>query len=209
MDGAWPMAILKDKAFDTYTLKLKTRKTGGPNAFMIPLAIKDNKNYLRVHIGAWWNKVSAFELVANGMEAMVTQPVRLEQIIETNRWYAIEIRVSTATIECYLDGKLLMTYTEPRKIFSIAGRDAKTNEIVVKVVNATDRFNHTKIQIEGTKGLSLGKAIVLSSTLPEDENSFDNPVQFVPKEETFEVTSSVVEYNFKPWSITVLRFQER
>ncbi len=54
-----------DKTFDTYTLKLKVRKTGGPNAFMIPAAIKDHRTTCRVHIGAWWNKVSAFELVAD------------------------------------------------------------------------------------------------------------------------------------------------
>jgi alpha-L-arabinofuranosidase len=93
IDGAWPMAILKDKTFDIYTLKLKARKTGGPNAFMIPLAIRDNQNYLRAHIGAWWNKVSAFEMVTNGTDAMVSQPLDLQKPVENNRWYDIEIRV--------------------------------------------------------------------------------------------------------------------
>ncbi|HET9053913.1 MAG TPA: alpha-L-arabinofuranosidase C-terminal domain-containing protein, partial [Cyclobacteriaceae bacterium] len=68
-DGAWPMATLAKKLPEVYTLRLKARKTGGTNAFMIPFAIKDSKNYLRAHIGAWWNRVAAFELVASGTEA--------------------------------------------------------------------------------------------------------------------------------------------
>ncbi len=208
IDGAWPMAVLKDKTFDTYTLKLKARKTGGPNAFMIPIAIQDNKNYLRVHIGAWWNKVAAFEMVTNGTDAMVTQPVNLEKPIETNRWYDIEIKVSNTTIECYLDGKLLMTYREPRKFFSIAGQDEKTGEIIIKVVNATGQPKRTTVLLEGAESVSsTGKAITLSSNSLEDENSFDNPTQFVPKEEKFEGVKSEFEYTFKAWSVTVLRIK--
>jgi alpha-N-arabinofuranosidase len=208
-DGAWPMAVLKDKIFDTYTLKLKARTTGGPNAFMIPIAIKDNKNYLRVHIGAWWNKVSAFEMVTNGTDAMVTQPVTLEQPIETNRWYDVEIKVNNATIECYLDGKLLVSYREPNKFFSIAGRDDNTGEIVVKIVNASSQSNRATVQLDGVKKLSpSGKAIVLSSSSAEDENSFEHPTKFVPKEEPIDNIKPIFEYTVKPWSVTILRLKE-
>jgi alpha-N-arabinofuranosidase len=207
-DGAWPLAILKDKNFDTYTLKIRVRKTGGPNAFMIPVAIKDKKNYLRVHIGAWWNKVSAFELVADGTDAMVTQPVKLEEPIETNRWYAVTINVTPTNIECYLDGKLLMTYQEPRRFFSIAGRDEKTGEIVIKTVNATDQISKTTIRLTGAGNIqSQGKTITLSAGASSDENSFEHPLRFIHEEASFQGAGNVFEYVFKPWSITVLRIR--
>ena len=40
--GAQQFAMLKNKSFDTYTLKLKAKKLEGYNAFIIPFAVKDS-----------------------------------------------------------------------------------------------------------------------------------------------------------------------
>jgi alpha-N-arabinofuranosidase len=207
-EGAWPMAILSDRSFDIYTLRLKARKTGGPNAFMIPIAIQDNNNYLRAHIGAWWNAVSAFEMVTNGTDAMVTQPVRLENPIETNRWYDIEIRVNQSSIECYLDGKQVMVYKEPRRFFSIAGLDEKTREVVVKVVNASKEEYTTRIELKGSNPVAIGRTITLSSEKPEDENTMEAPVKYIPVERNFTGYKSDFDYSFQPWSVTILRIKQ-
>ena len=208
MEGAWPMAVLKDKIFENYTLKLKARKTGGPNAFMIPVAIRDNKNYLRAHIGAWWNKVSAFEMVINGTDAMVTQPANLEAPIETNRWYDVEIKVGNTSIECYLDGKLLMTYKDPCRFFSIAGKDEKTGEIIIKVVNATDKSYRTTIQINGVKSIHPeGKIITLSAESADVENSLESPQKYIPQEQVLKGCMPVFDMAFKPWSVNILRIK--
>ncbi len=208
-DGAWPMAILHTKIPDVYTLRLKARKTGGPNAFMIPIAIKDKDNYLRAHIGAWWNRVSAFELVTNGADAMVTQPVTLEKPIETNRWYSIELRVKYTSIECYLDGKLLMTYKEPRTFFSIAGIDDKTGEVIIKVVNAGKEPVNTAIKLSTDKAIAgVGKTVTLSANDPQAENSLGHPLQYIPVERNFTGFKNRFDYMFKPWSITILRIRQ-
>lgn len=209
-EGAWPMAILKDKTFSTYTLKLKARKTGGYNAFMIPFAMKDNNNYLRVHIGAWVNRVAVFETVTKGADAIVSQPVRFEKPIELNRWYDIELRVGMTKVECYLDGELLMTYTKPKSVFAIAGRDENTKEIVIKVVNANPMSSAINIQLKNAgKVSSSAQAITLASGSDEDENSFENPTQFVPVTERVELAAPNFTYAFKPWSLTVLRIKEQ
>src|SRR6185295_5700266 len=39
--GDQKLAWLKDKSFDTYTLKLKAKRLSGYNAFIIPFAVKD------------------------------------------------------------------------------------------------------------------------------------------------------------------------
>jgi alpha-L-arabinofuranosidase len=208
-EGAWPIAVLKERSFDRYTLKLKARKTGGYNAFMIPFAIRDNQNYLRVHIGAWLNKVAAFEMVTKGADAMVSQPVRLDQPIELNRWYAIEIHVNNTTVECFLDGKCLLTYTKPGDFFSIAGRDEKTGEIVIKMVNAAGAKRNVSFQVNQAALETSGKAIVLSANSPEDENSFEHARQFVPREKPIQGVSSNFEYAVDPWSITILRLKEK
>jgi alpha-L-arabinofuranosidase len=207
-EGAWPMAVLKDKEFDVYTLKLKARKTAGMNAFMIPIAIKDSSNYLRAHIGAWWNKVCAFELVSNGTDAMVTQPYNLETPIETNKWYDIEIRVAKTSVECFLNSKLIMTYTNPRKFFGIAGKDEKTGEIVVKVVNAYDKPCNTSIQLNGSLSPEpVGKIITLSAQSAEAENSFEKPNGYIPVEQSLKEVKNSFLYQFKPFSINVMRLK--
>jgi alpha-L-arabinofuranosidase len=208
-DGAWPMAILQRKIPDVYTLRLKARKTGGPNAFMIPIAIKDSNNYIRAHIGAWWNRVSAFEMVTNSADAMVTQPVTLEEPIENNRWYTVELRVSYTSIECYLDGKLLMTYKEPRTFFSIAGTDERTGEIIVKVVNAGKEHVRTVVEVKTDKRLAaIGKTLTLSADDPQAENSLAHPFRYIPVERNFTGFKSNFEYMFKPWSVTILRIRQ-
>jgi len=208
-DGAWPLATLRGQWFDRYVLKLKAKKTGGYNAFMIPFAMRDNQNYLRAHIGAWLNKVAAFESVTRGADAIVSQPVRLESAIELNRWYTIELHVDHHTVTCYLDGKRLMTYTQPKDFFSIAGRDEKTNEVVIKVVNATASKRDVRMEITDTRLENTGKAITLSADSPDDENSFEQPRQFVPQETTVAGVAPNFNYEFKPWSITVLRLKEK
>ncbi|HEY8933959.1 MAG TPA: alpha-L-arabinofuranosidase C-terminal domain-containing protein, partial [Cyclobacteriaceae bacterium] len=159
--------------------------------------------------GAWWNRVCAFEMITDGADAMVTQPVNLKEPIETNRWYSVEIRVNKSSIECYLEGSLLMTYNEPARFFSIAGKDDKTGEVVIKVVNAAGKPTKAAIHLEGTnKVMSAGKTITLSANESTDENSFDAPLKFVPVEKTFNSVAPDFEYEFKPWSITILRVKE-
>jgi alpha-L-arabinofuranosidase len=209
IDGAWPMAILDKLLSDNYILKLKARRTGGTNAFMIPIAIKDNKNYLRAHIGAWVNAVAAFELVSDGTDAMVTQPVRLEKPIENNRWYDVEIRVDKTKVECYLDGKLLIVYKNPRKFFSIAGKDEKTKEIILKVVNANPFPSKTNIDLKGATVYAEGKVICLSSENKDDENSFATPLKYVPQSSLYLGFSSNFDYTFQPMSVTILRMKEK
>lgn len=209
-EGAWPMAILQHKTFSNYTLKLKARKIGGYNAFMIPFAIKDNDNYLRVHIGAWLNKIAAFESVTKGADAIVSQPVRLENPIEVNRWYDVELQVTNNSVVCFLDGKLLMRYDKPRDFFAIAGEDEQTKEIVVKVVNASSQLRTTDIDFVGVDRITdKGKSITLSSSTGDDENSFENPTQFVPISESFKVARPKFQYAFRPWSITILRVKKK
>lgn len=207
-EGAWPLAILNDKSYDTYVLKLKARKTGGYNAFMIPLALKDDKNYLRAHIGAWWNRVAGFELVSEGTDAMVSQPVNLKSPIETGKWYDIEIRVSNDKIECYLNGEFLMSYREPDKFFVLSGKDEKTGEIIVKAVNADESPMSSQIAIDGLDVSGrTGKAIILHANNPKAENSMDEPVKYVPREENFVIDGSSFNFEFKPYSVTILRIK--
>lgn len=207
--GAQRFAWLSGKSFDTYTLKLKARKTSdATNAFIIPFAVKDERTMLRAHIGANVNNNSVFESVTNGMEVsdLINQR-RMPARIETGRWYEVTLQVGYDKVDCYLDGKLLMSYTEPQKLFSIAGKDNKTGDLIVKVVNASDKPYKAALEINGAQLNGSGELITLTGDAPTSENSLSEPTKYIPKQTSLQGISSSTEMDFKPYSISILRLK--
>lgn len=208
--GAQRLNILTGKTFDSYTLKLKARKTGGTNAFIIPFAVKDAARHMRVHIGSYVNVNSVVELVADSFSIADMMPQkRLPEPIQTGRWYDVRIEVGIDQVECYLDGKLLFTFREPNKLFSIAGRDQKTGDIIVKLVNASETAYTTKINLEGVAAVSPTAALTtLRADFPEAENSLDQPEKYIPVRTTLTGIKPSFETTIQPYSISILRIQD-
>jgi alpha-L-arabinofuranosidase len=207
-DGAQLFAMLNHKQFDTYTLKLKAKKLDGYNAFIIPFAVKDSNTFYRAHIGAWVNRVSMFEKVTNGYDvANISNAVHLKDTIEANRWYDIELQVGIDTVKCFLDGKLLMTYGEPDKLFAIAGKDDMSNSAIIKVVNAYDKPMPVDILLQhtATSG-TIAKIVTLSAPSLSDENSFATPAKFIPHTGNLplQTGSNKISTTVQPFSINVI-----
>lgn len=210
-EGAQQFAMLKNKSFDTYTLKLKAKKIDGYNAFIIPFAVKDSNTFYRAHIGAWVNKISVFEKVSNGYDVSnISSPVNLPDTIAANRWYDVRLEVGTDTVKCFLDDKLLMTFTEPGKLFSIAGTEEKSGDIIVKVVNGYGAEMPVDIQLENTAQLSeTANVTTLSAPALTDENSYEHPAQFIPVSTTLPANANGLSFRAKPFSINIIRFKEK
>jgi alpha-L-arabinofuranosidase len=208
-EGAQLLNVLKDRKFETYTLKLKARKLSGFNAFIIPFAIKEGESYLRAHIGSYVNQNSVFEIVSGETVADVTRQKHLPKPIETGRWYEITLEVGLEKVDCYLDGKLLMSYSEPPKLIGVAGRDQKNGDLIIKMVNASGDSFDTQLQLEGKGEITgAGEAWVLQAPGLEVENSFEKPVDYVPVMHTMAVEKGKsFSYRFPKYSITVLRMK--
>jgi alpha-L-arabinofuranosidase len=166
---------------------------------------------LRAHIGSWLNSNTVFESVSNAFDiAAISESKRLEKPIETGRWYDVTIEVGADQVDCYLDGKLLMTYKEPQQFFSIAGKDDVTGDIIIKAVNASANPYQTGISLTGVTGLqSMGELISLRAASPEVENSFAAPTKYIPQTQTVEGITPFFEISFKPYSINVLRLHTK
>lgn len=209
--GAQRLNLLKDLAFDTYTLKLKARKTGGTNAFIIAFAVQNAAKHLRAHIGSYVNANSVFEIVSDSFSVtdLVAQK-RLPAKIEQGRWYDITLEVGLDKVDCYLDGKLLMSYTEVPRIVSIAGRDEKTGDIIIKMVNATNEPYSTTINLNGiAQPASTAELITLTADSPESENSLTEPVKYIPRSSKISGVKKSFETIFPPYSISVLRVGDK
>ena len=130
--------------------------------------------------------------------------------IETGRWYDLRVELKGTSIKCYIDGKLVQDITYPVSVVEplhvCAGVDKTTKEIVLKVVNVRDEAYETAITLAGAGTVaSDAKALVLTSTNPDDENTFDNPENVVPRSQTIKGVGSQFTYTFPANSVTVLR----
>jgi len=208
--GAQLLAVLKDSVFDTYTLTLKARKIDGYNAFIIPFAIKDSNNYLRAHIGSYVNSHCVFESVSGGYDVSdLTDQKPMKEPIVKDRWYSIRLEVQPDKVTCYLDEKLLMEYKEPDKVFAIAGRDEKTGDLLIKMVNATGTDCTTTLEIGGSPLIDRDALLTTLAAMGEkSENSFEHPMATVPVDSLLHHASNEFQLNLSPYSVNVLRLKE-
>ncbi|NCI46790.1 alpha-L-arabinofuranosidase C-terminal domain-containing protein [Sediminibacterium soli] len=209
--GPQRLMILKDHSFDSYTLTLEARKTGGTNAFIIPFAVNGQKSMLRAHIGSYVNLNTVFEIVQDGSVANISQSKRLSRPIETGVWYKIRLEVGTDKVDCYLNDTLLLSYREPQKLIGIAGRDKDNGDIIIKVVNGYDEDYTTGIDLQGAvKTAGQATVYTLTSGDTDGENSFAKPQQYIPVKTGLDgVRSNQLQYTFPRYSITVLRIPTR
>jgi alpha-L-arabinofuranosidase len=90
-------------------------------------------------------------------------------------------------------------------LYSSAVFDKSTGEVIIKLVNYSDKAQSMDIAFEGVKGIGpQGKLLVLKSDL-DAENSFSEPAKIFPKEETINLKGKKALVNLSSYSLTVLR----
>jgi alpha-N-arabinofuranosidase len=92
----------------------------------------------------------------------------------------------------------------PTMFFSATKSDQR-GEIYLKVVNAIGSAQTVRIDLAGAgKVAPEGKAIVLSSARKEDTNTLSEPTKVVPVTSKANGLGKQFDYNFAPYSVTVL-----
>jgi alpha-N-arabinofuranosidase len=88
--------------------------------------------------------------------------------------------------------------------FQLGAQDAKI------IANAYDKPYDAMIDLKGISSVEpKGKIITLSADSPEDENSPNEPMKYIPKEEVYSEFSPSFSYTSKPYSITILRIKRK
>lgn len=190
-----------------FTLQLKAKKTSGEEGFLIFFGI-ENLNGFVLNIGGWGNTGTALEKVYNGKAELFTASV--PQSIETGVWYDLKIVVKDCLLSYYCNNKLVyQAALDGKQQFVLSGYDEKTKEIILKVVNAGKEPYSAKINLNNVKVEPKGSVITLSAKSELEENSMQEPTKIAPVESTYSKFSSVFNYNFAPWSFTVLRIKTK
>lgn len=181
-----------------FTLSLKTRKFSGEGFF---ISLDDRTQGQNYWIFGGWEPPTQLEVLGNKMR-------RVPGTIETGKWYGIRIEVAETRLRCFLDGKLVhdVRASDPLpSIYAVAGTKHDTGELILKVVNAADKPQQTRINIKGTPTLSTS-ATLLSMSHPDRtaENSLTEPTKIAPKQSAVEVGADFT-HTFPANSINVLR----
>jgi alpha-L-arabinofuranosidase len=200
-------ALAGDPAWRDYTLTLKARKLGGLEGFLVLFHVQDDNNWLWWNVGGWGNSRHAIEQCIDGGKSTLGPGV--SGSVETGRWYDLRLELKGAGIRCFLDGKQIHNVTDSRvfrPLHVVAGRSESSGEIILKTVNVSNLDYDTDIRLEGVKEVrGPGRAIVLSSADPADENTLEQPMKVAPVEQVIQDAATAFRHTFPAHSVTVLR----
>jgi alpha-L-arabinofuranosidase len=133
----------------------------------------------------------------------------VKKSIETGRWYDIRVDVAGNRVRCYLDGKLVhnTTIPEARTLFAAASTIRSTRDVIVKVVNTSDRDLDTRVKLSGAKDAAADAEAVVLKGSPEEENSLDQPEKVAPVRTPLAIAGAEFGHVFPAHSVTVLTFK--
>ncbi|HLV80697.1 MAG TPA: alpha-L-arabinofuranosidase C-terminal domain-containing protein [Chthonomonadaceae bacterium] len=207
------IALLRAPALEQasdYTLRLKARKLGGAEGFLVLLRARDADNWTWWNIGGWGNREDGIEESRSGSKGEIGRHV--PGSVETGRWYDIRIEARGAHLRCYLDGQLVQE-AQDRGLPTLeadAGHLKAAGEIVLKVINGADAPRPLRVSLLGAGAvLPYGQAITLTAPRLDAENSLDHPASVVPVTRPVSGLSPQFVYTFPARSLTVLRLKSR
>jgi len=90
--------------------------------------------------------------------------------------------------------------------YFIAGRDDKTDEIILKIVNANDYAVNASIEIKGQSIAPQGTKLSLQADRSM-ENTFTEPIAVLPKEQAIDGLSNTFTLELAKQSITIYRLK--
>ena len=95
-------------------------------------------------------------------------------------------------------------------LYATACIDKVTNDVIIKLVNASATEKQQQINIEGTKGLAqTANLTALQSNDLTAFNSFDQPENISPKEQTIKLQKGRMTITMLPYSFEVIRVKMR
>ncbi|MGA5288975.1 alpha-L-arabinofuranosidase C-terminal domain-containing protein [Streptomyces pseudogriseolus] len=196
-----------DPAWHDYDLQVKATKKSGKEGFLIAFGVQDTGTYYWWNLGGWNNTQSAVEqAVDGGKSTLISKPGS----IETGRAYDIEIKVRGRQVILYLDGQEWGRFTDdkPAEPFrQVVTEEARTGDLIVKVVNAQPSEARTAIDLGGARVSSQARVTTLAADADAVNTETDAPV--TPVTSTFRGVADRFTYAFAPHSVTFMRIDRR
>ena len=196
-----------DPKWTDYALKLKAKKTGGNEGFLILFHATDGDNYTWWNVGGWGNSRTQLEAKHEGSGTPLGKSADFR--VEAGKWYDLRIEVQGNHVRCYADDRLISEATDhpeaiKQPLMATATMITPSHEVVVKAVNMGSDAVDATINLTGAGTVSPGKAWVLTGG-PKDENTIDEPTKVAPKEEAVNDVGPTMKRTLPPHSLTLIR----
>lgn len=186
------------------TIRVKARKLGGAEGFLLLFHARDSKRYLWWNIGGWGDRETGVEATDGGGRSEIGRHVPF--IVESGRWYDFRIELRGDEMQLFADGKLVQTvHAEGAPTLAVSATRASDGDLVLKVVNGADAARPSEIKLDGLSGAFRATVSTLTSPSLDDENSFEAPTHVAPMTTETTLTAPVVAYTFPARSLTILR----
>ncbi|WP_030344026.1 alpha-L-arabinofuranosidase C-terminal domain-containing protein [Streptomyces sp. NRRL S-1022] len=196
-----------DAGWHDYDLHVKATKKSGQEGFLVAFGVKDTGSYYWWNLGGWNNTRSAVEQAVDGGKSTL---VAEAGSIDTGRAYDIDIKVRGRRVTLYLDGKEWGGFTDdkPAEPFrQVVTRDAKTGELIVKVVNAQPAAARTAIDL-GTARVAAKAQVTTLAAAPDAVNT-ETSTAVAPRTSTLTSVARKFTYTFPANSVTFLRIKQK
>ncbi|MGW2487281.1 alpha-L-arabinofuranosidase C-terminal domain-containing protein [Streptomyces sp. NPDC001606] len=201
------MVSAGDPSWHDYDLHVKATKKSGQEGFLVAFGVKDTGTYYWWNLGGWNNTQSAVEQAVDGAKStLIAKPGS----VDTGRAYDVDITVRGRQVTLYLDGQQWGSFTDdtPAEPFrQVVTRDAKTGELIVKVVNAQASAARTAIDLGGAKVAGTAQATTLAAA-PDAVNT-ETATAVAPVTSTVTGVAGRFTYTFPANSVTFLRIRQK
>jgi len=95
-------------------------------------------------------------------------------------------------------------------VYASAVTDSKTKELIVKVINTSDKPVSRNVVVEGGKKMAAkGTLTVMQNSNLDAVNSFSNAVNLSPKQGELKIKGNAVTLLMQPYSFNIVRVQVR
>jgi alpha-L-arabinofuranosidase len=190
-----------------YTIRLKARKLGGAEGFIVRLR-EQNGQHVHVNFGGWNNSSHGIE--QNGSNPVVRKPGS----IETNRWYDVEISLAGDRVSASLDGVgILENVSVPTgaapKVEIVSGYDKSAGEIVVKCVNPRPQICEMKLELIGAEVPAQQARRITLAGEATAINDIKHPDRVAPIEDALPVAGNILKVPLQASSLTVFRIKAK
>jgi alpha-L-arabinofuranosidase len=203
--------FMGDPKWTDYTVKVRARKRGGREGFIIIWHAADNENYQWWNVGGWGNTVIRCESAVDGGRTAYGPSTDFS--VESDRWYDLRLEVSGNRIRGYVDDELVTdtTYDAAQSastpVYASATYDKANHTTFVKVVNAGSTPVDMAINVGGVNRIEPNATAFVLTGDPKDVNTLDEPRKIAPQQEELTNVSKSFDRKFPAHSFTILRLE--
>ncbi len=137
-----------ESSWTDYEFTLEAKKTDGYEAFLILFRASDEENFYWYNIGGWGNSKHALEKEVKDNRQVITDLKDCR--IENNKWYDIKIRCKGNNIKGWLNGELLLDFTDEENPF-LSG--------MIGLGSWSTEVNYRNIVVSSLNGKTLFKGL--------------------------------------------------